>query len=169
MSFGTGTHASTRLALEALERHIRKGDALLDIGCGSGILAICGLLMGAEYADAVDIDPNAVGISIRNAELNGISGERFRACHGDILTDQALISRFRTGKYQIVLANIIADVIIRLPETAAGALVRGGILISSGIIEPRLDDVTEALRSSGMEIVGTSVSERWACVIAKTR
>jgi ribosomal protein L11 methyltransferase len=168
MAFGTGTHASTRLALEALEKHIRQGDTLLDIGCGSGILAICGLLMGAGQADAVDIDSNAVDIAARNARLNGIPTEKFRAYAGNILTDDSLSGRFRTGKYRIVLANIIADVINRLPETVAAALCKGGIFIASGIIEHRLGDVAETLERSGMEIVETSLSEGWACITART-
>lgn len=167
MSFGTGTHASTRLALEALEKYIHKGDAILDLGCGSGILSICGLLMGAEYADAVDIDPNAVDISIKNAELNGLSSDRFRAYAGDILTDEALAKRFGTGKYRIVLANIIADVIVQLPEMVLSALGEDGIFISSGIIEPRLNDVIDALQNSGMEIIDISMSEGWASVTAR--
>jgi len=167
MSFGTGTHASTRLALEALEKHIRMGDAILDLGCGSGILSICGLLMGAKYADAVDIDPNAVDISVRNAELNGITPDRFRAYVGDILSDEALAKQFAAGKYQIILANIIADVIIQLPGFVLPALSKNGIFISSGIIEPRLDDVVNALKNSGMEIIDVSLSEGWASVTAQ--
>lgn len=171
MSFGTGTHASTRLALEALEKNIRQGDTLLDLGCGSGILSICGLRMGAAHADAIDIDSNAVDIAIKNAALNHISTEDFCAFPGDVLTgnvsgDDAFIQRISGGKYQIVLANIIADVILQLPETVRAALSPGGLFISSGIIEPRLSDVIDALESAGMVIVETACSEGWAAVTA---
>lgn len=169
MSFGTGTHASTRLALEALEKNIKPGDTLLDLGCGSGILSICGLLMGAVSADAIDIDSNAVDIAVKNAALNGIRGDRFRAFAGDVLSDEALIRQVGTGAYDIVLANIIADVIILLPETVRAALRPGGLFISSGIIEPRLRDVTEALVSAGWMILDTEISEGWASVTAALR
>ena len=142
LAFGTGTHASTRLSLELLEKHIRQGDNLLDLGCGSGILSICGLLMGADRATAVDIDPNAVPIAMKNAERNSISPERFTTYVGDVLTDKQLIDRILQSnsgalEYRIVLANIVADVIMRLPPLVKAAISKeDGVFIASGIIEP---------------------------------
>ncbi len=166
MSFGTGTHASTRLALEALEKYISVDDILLDLGCGSGILSICGLLMGATYADAVDIDPNAAEVTVKNAELNGIGPDRCNAIAGDVLSNSLLLKELGDRQYNIVLANIIADVIVLLPGVVKEALPGGGLFISSGIIEPRLEDVLSTLESSGFNIIEVNTSDGWAAVVA---
>ena len=167
MSFGTGTHASTRLALELLEKHIRNGDTLLDLGCGSGILSICGMLMGASSAAAVDIDPNAVDVVIENAARNNISPDRFHTYVGDILTDDNLFNKLTSDRYRIILANIVADVILQLPPLVHAALERdGGIFIASGIIEPRLHEVEKGLTDSGLKIVEIRTSEGWAALAA---
>jgi ribosomal protein L11 methyltransferase len=174
LAFGTGTHASTRLSLELLEKHIRQGDNLLDLGCGSGILSICGLLMGADRATAVDIDPNAVPIAMKNAERNSISPERFTTYVGDVLTDKQLIDRILQSnsgalEYRIVLANIVADVIMRLPPLVKAAISKeDGVFIASGIIEPRLHEVENALVDAGMNIVETITSEGWSAIVAQT-
>ena len=174
LAFGTGTHASTRLSLELLEKHILQGDNLLDLGCGSGILSICGLLMGADRATAVDIDPNAVPIAMKNAERNSISPERFTTYVGDVLTDKQLIDRILQSnsgalEYRIVLANIVADVIMRLPPLVKAAISKeDGVFIASGIIEPRLHEVENALVDAGMNIVETITSEGWSAIVAQT-
>lgn len=167
MSFGTGTHASTRLALELLEKHIQQNDTLLDLGCGSGILSICGMLMGAQSAIAVDIDPNAVDVAIKNAARNNIASDRFRTYVGDVLTDEDLFGLLTSDKYRIILANIVADVIIKLPPLVAAALEKDrGVFIASGIIEPRLREVEEALTNSGIKIIETKTSEGWSALAA---
>lgn len=173
LAFGTGTHASTRLALELLEKYIRKGDTLLDLGCGSGILSICGLLMGAESAAAVDIDPNAIPIAVENAKRNNISPDRFTTYVGDVITDKNLTERILhsgsgAGGYSIVLANIVADVIMKLPPLVAASMRReDGVFIASGIIEPRLQEVEATLRDSGISILETKIFEGWAAIAAK--
>ncbi len=167
MSFGTGTHASTRLALEAVERETREGDRVLDLGCGSGILAICALLLGAESADGVDIDRMAADISVENAARNHVD-DRYRAFAGDVIGDPGLLRRLdpEARGYRLVFANIVADVIIRLPAVVLAALAPDGRFISSGIIEPRLDEVLDALRAGGLEPVRVGRRDGWCCVEA---
>ena len=166
MSFGTGPHASTRLALECLEKRIKPGDSIIDLGCGSGILAICGLLMGGSFADAVDIDPNAAEVTQRNAELNGIGRDRLCTYAGNILTDMSLAERMGNKVYDIVLANIIADVIVQLPDIVRRMIKPGGIFISSGIIEGRLGDVLAALNKGGFTVLETLSDDGWSSVTA---
>ena len=170
LSFGTGTHASTRLALELLEKYVRKNDSLLDLGCGSGILSICGLLMGAENATAIDIDVNAVTTAVENAKRNSISPDRFTTYAGNVLTDKELTYRIfhsGTGQYRIVLANIVADVIIDLAPLVASMRRNDGIFIASGIIEPRLCEVESALKNSGINILEVITSEGWSTIAAQ--
>jgi ribosomal protein L11 methyltransferase len=168
MSFGTGTHASTRLALELLEKYIRPDDTLLDLGCGSGILAICGILMGAQSAVAVDIDPNAVEVAAENAARNSILPDKFRTYAGDVLTNEYLFNILTSGKYRMILANIVADVILKLPPLVTAALDNdNGVYIASGIIEPRLREVEEGLTGGGMKIIETMTSDGWSAIAAK--
>lgn len=165
MSFGTGTHASTRLALIFLERCIREGHSVADLGCGSGILAICAVLLGAKRAVAVDIDQNAVNITRENAALNRVS-DRIEAYCGDVMSDSALVSKIG-HEHNLVLANIVADVIINITDTAKNSLLPGGLFISSGIIEDRLDEVAEQIRASGFKITEIEKSEGWASILAE--
>ncbi|MDR1117143.1 MAG: 50S ribosomal protein L11 methyltransferase [Oscillospiraceae bacterium] len=162
MSFGTGTHASTRLALEAEEKHIKTGDRLLDLGSGSGILCICGVLMGGGSAVAVDIDPNAAEITMRNAAANRVE-DRITAYAGDILLDEGLLRKI-FGKYDLILANIVADVIVRLPAIVRPMLSENGRFIASGIIEERLEEVLKTLEENGLSCAETRKAEGWASI-----
>ena len=172
MSFGTGTHASTRLALEAVEQYVRQGDKVLDLGCGSGILAICALLLGADLADGVDIDPMAADISVENAARNQVE-DRYHAVAGDVLSDSGLVERLRKRRgierYNLVFANIVADVIVHLPPVALEALTPDGIFITSGIIEHRLEDVKEALTDGGFELLEIRQDDGWCCITARPK
>lgn len=167
MSFGTGTHASTRMALKSVEKLTENGARVLDLGCGSGILAICALLLGAAAAEMVDIDPAAARISIENAKLNGVDA-RCTAYAGDLLSDDALRGRLlEHGKYPLVLANIVADVIIPLCPFAAEAVADGGAFVTSGVIEPRLPDVLAALEASGFTDNTVSTDEGWCSIVSR--
>lgn len=165
MSFGTGSHATTQLCLEALEKYTKAGDTVLDLGCGSGILSIVALLLGASHATALDIDKNAVDIAKRNAALNGVDLSKYDAYAGNVLDDEELIKKFSECKYDIVAANIVADVIIGISPFAAGFVKKGGIFIASGIITERLSEVLSHLEKS-FKIIQICDKNGWASVLA---
>jgi ribosomal protein L11 methyltransferase len=162
-SFGTGQHHTTRLCLELLEKSLKKGDKLLDMGCGSGILSIGAMLLGAESAVAVDIEQNAAETAAENAVKNNIDLSVYRTYYGNILTDEKLAAEI-DGKYDIITANIVADVLIAMKDYFVRYLRDGGTLIVSGIIEERMDEVVDALLSVGFSSPEANVKEGWAAV-----
>lgn len=151
MAFGTGTHASTRLCLELLEPLAEECHRLLDLGCGSGILAIAALLLGAEQALGIDIDQGAVKIAGENAALNGVSA-RFDGRWGNVLEDKRLIAELKETPFELVTANIVADVIIALAPVVPELLCPGGTLIASGIIDQREEEVVGAVQAAGFSV-----------------
>ena len=162
-SFGTGQHHTTRLCLELLEKNLKTGDKLLDMGCGSGILSIGAMLLGAESAVAVDIEQNAAATAMENALKNHISSEKYKTYYGNILTDAKLADEIDC-KYDIITANIVADVLIAMKEFFVRYLKKGGTLIVSGIIEERMHEVIEALESVGFSGPEANIKEGWAAV-----
>lgn len=162
-SFGTGQHHTTRLCLELLEKSLNKGDELLDMGCGSGILSIGAMLLGAESAVAVDIEENAAATAMENALKNNISPESYRTYYGNILTDDKLADEI-DKKYDIITANIVADVLIAMKDYFVRYIKDGGVLIVSGIIEERMDEVITALESVGFMNPEVNLREGWAAV-----
>lgn len=158
IAFGTGTHETTRLCLEALEKYVSDGAAVLDVGCGSGILAVASLLLGAKSAIGIDIDELAVKSSIENAERNGVS-DRYTAIHGN-LADEV------TGTYDIITANIVADAIIMLSGDIEKHMHKDTVYIMSGIIDSRLEDVLSALPKT-LRIIETRTDKGWYCLVAK--
>ena len=166
LTFGTGSHASTQLCLEGVEEHTKAGERVLDLGCGSGILSIAALCLGAEYAAAVDIDPKAVDVAYENAELNGIGRERYLVRAGDILTDQALETELGREQYSLVLANIVADVIIPLSAWVPNVLKEDGVFLCSGIIGPRAQEVADALARNGLKVTRKREKNGWAALEA---
>ena len=167
LSFGTGSHDTTRLCLESLEKLVCPGSRVLDLGCGSGILSIVSLLLGAGYAHAVDIDPNAVDIAYKNAEKNGISRDRYFAETGNVVNDAAMRTRIADEKYDIVVANIVADVIIAIVPHVQEFMTANGVFLSSGIITDRLEEVKEALLAAGFKIESINTSGDWASVVCR--
>ena len=165
LTFGTGSHATTRLCLQALEQHIHGGEKVLDLGCGSGILGIGALLLGCAHVTGCDIDPKAPEVAAANAALNGFYEDRFTVCAGDILADAGLRRRLGTG-YDIVLANIVADVIIPLAALAPAFLAPGGTFVCSGIIDGREDEVAAALTRAGFTVTAHDTLEEWHCFTA---
>src|SRR5699024_3059021 len=131
LTFGTGSHASTQLCLEGVEEHTRPGDRVLDRGCGSGILSIAALCLGAGYAAAVDIDPKAVDVAYENAALNGIGKDRYTVRAGNVITDRGLANELAQNCYPLVLATIVADVIIPISQLVPKHLDAGGTLLLS--------------------------------------
>lgn len=166
MSFGTGTHQSTQLCIESLEDYIKDGDSILDLGCGSGILSIIALLLGADNALAVDIDPNAAKIAAENAEKNGFGEPKYRTMAADVLSDSDKKDEIASQKYDIVLANIVADVIIAIAPFAKSVLKNRGTFICSGIILERKNDVLQALENNGYTILNTTDKGEWCSITA---
>lgn len=166
MSFGTGQHHTTRLCIEQIIKHMEKGMKVLDMGCGSGILSIASILLGAESCVGVDIDENAVRIAKENAELNNIFADRFTVCCGDVTNDENLQSKIGSG-YDMIAVNIIAQIIMGMSSTFPKFLRKGGLVIASGIIKKYLQDVTDNFKKLGFEIMEINDSEEWVCVTAK--
>lgn len=161
LTFGTGNHTSTQLCMEGLERAVKPGDHVLDLGCGSGILAIAALLLGAKFSVGVDIDPKAADVAYENAALNGIGQERLLTLAGDVLSDRKLAKRLGEDQFQIVLANIVADVIIPLSACVEKFLAPGGLFLCSGVIDTRADEVETALRSNGFSVMERRERDGW--------
>lgn len=160
LTFGTGSHASTQLCLMGLEQYTVPGKPVLDLGCGSGILSIAALVLGAREAFACDIDEKCVDVAYENAALNGIGKDRYTVRWGDVLTDKALQAEFG-GDYDIVVANIVADVIMGLSGKVRPFLKEGGLFLCSGIIDDRAEEVSAKLRAEGWTIVEQHDSEGW--------
>lgn len=166
LAFGTGAHHTTRMCLEFLEPAVRGGDTVLDLGCGSGILSIAARLLGAREAVAVDIDPIAEHIARENAQMNGIGEAGYRIEIGDVLTDAALRGRI-AGQYDVVVANIVADVIIRLAPFAFPCCRPGAPFIVSGIIDERGDEVAAALQRAGFAVEESREAGGWIAMRAR--
>ncbi len=166
MAFGTGAHHTTRLCLELLEGAVHAGDEMLDLGCGSGILSIAALLLGAKHATAVDIDPIAKSIARENAEMNGIADEDYTIRIGDVLTDTALRGSL-AGRYPVVAANIVADVIIALAPFAREKVATGGVFLCSGIIDERCAEVEAALDKAGFTVETHLAAGGWNAYLTR--
>lgn len=164
--FGTGSHATTRLCLAAMEPFINAETKVLDLGCGSGILGIGALVLGAKSCLGCDIDPKAPDVVRSNGALNGIGPERLSACAGDILSDASLRRSFGSG-FDLVLSNIVSDVIIPLSRYVRSFLAPGGTWISSGIIEGRQDEVRAAIEQAGFTVLEHRQEEEWHAFVAK--
>ena len=166
LTFGTGSHATTRLCLTALESRIHGGERVLDLGCGSGILSIAALRLGAKSAFACDIDEKCVDVAYENAALNGIGKDRLTVRQGDATKEGPLRDAIDTG-YDVVVANIVADVIISLAPQVRHFLKEDGWFLTSGIIDDRADEVAAALVAAGWNIVESCTSEGWYCYICR--
>ena len=162
LAFGSGTHDTTRLCLETLEKYAAPGKSVLDIGCGSGILSVACLLLGADSALGVDIDALAVKTAKENGKTNGFSEPRFTVLQGST-TDKV------TGKYDIIAANIVADIIINLCKDVKNYMNPDAVFITSGIIEPREDDVLRAFGENGLEVIARHESGGWLCFEARVK
>ena len=164
MTFGTGTHHTTKLCIEELENAVSSEKTVLDIGCGSGILSIISLLLGAKEAYALDIDPACEHVAYENADLNSVDKSKYHVYSGDILSDKALFEKLNVRKYEVIVANIVADVIIALIPIVKKLIKENGVFICSGIIEERIPDVENAFKENGLEISHLKRSGEWAAI-----
>ncbi len=162
LAFGSGTHDTTRQCLEALEEYAAPGKSILDIGCGSGILSVSGLLLGADSAFAVDIDALAVKTAKENGETNGFSEPEYTVVQGS-MTDCV------TGKYDIITANIVADIVIMLCDNIKEYMNEDAVFITSGIIVPREEDVLDAFERNNLRVVRRRESGGWLCFEVKSK
>ena len=160
LTFGTGSHATTRLCLTALEKHVRGGERVLDLGCGSGILSIAALRLGAASALAVDIDEQCLTVARDNAALNGIGPDTYTVRVGDLLTDEDFRASLGSG-YDLLLANIVADVIIPLAPLVHTLVRPGGLFLCSGIIDTRAEEVAGKLQAAGLTILERQDADGW--------
>lgn len=162
MAFGTGGHQTTRLMLEAMERHISSGMQVLDVGCGSGILSIAALLLGAEQVTGIDIDPLAVKTAEQNGRLNGFAPPRYTMLQGDLAKDIPPQKQF-----DLVLANIVADAIIALSPAVPALLKEEGVYMVSGIIDTREQEVLAALKQAGFGVTERFEDGGWVCLACR--
>ena len=167
LTFGTGAHPSTQMVMETMEQTIRPNTRCLDLGSGSGILSITALRLGAGCAVGVDIDPKAEDIARENAAYNGFATPAFTALTGNVTEDRDLMDRLAGDTWDVVLVNIVADVIIGLAPVLPQFLTERSILICSGILDTRLEDVTAALKKAGLTVTAVRAKEDWRCVTVK--
>lgn len=161
LSFGTGSHHTTRLCLEDIQDVVKGGEKVLDLGCGSGILSIVSLMYGAESAVAIDIDPNSMDTAYDNLKRNNLSKEKYAVIIGNILSDEELQNKILEEKYDLILANIVADVIMAALPLVKRAIKPEGTFITSGIISDRAEEVIAAIGDNGFEIVSEKRSADW--------
>lgn len=165
-SFGTGSHATTKLCMERLEDIIQGNEKVLDMGCGSGILTIAAMKLGAASAVAVDIDEVAARIAAENMEQNGLGDDKVTVLDGNVLEDKALYDKIGNG-YDVICANIVAGIIIMMSDMFYEKLSEGGVLIASGIICEREEEVKNALISSGFEVLRSENLDDWSVLVLK--
>lgn len=166
-AFGTGRHETTQLCIRAIRDYLKPGDALLDLGCGSGILAITALKLGAAFARGVDLDPNVRICALDNRRENGIGEEEMPLDIGDITSDAALVETIGHGRYDLVVANILAEVLCSLTEHVVPMLKTGGIYITSGILAEKEQMVIDACKEAGLTYLETRRQGEWVSVIAR--
>ena len=166
-AFGTGMHETTQLCIRQLRKYITPETELLDVGTGSGILAILSLMFGAKHAVGTDLDPCAVEAVAQNCEVNGIDRRQFDMMIGNIITDKTVQDKVGYGCYDIVVANILADVLVPLTPVIVNQLKNGGIYITSGIINDKEETVRKAVEEAGLEILEVTYQGEWVSVTAK--
>ena len=166
-AFGTGAHETTRLCIRQIRKYITKDAEILDVGCGSGILAIVALMYGAGHAKGTDLDPCALDATKENMEKNGISEDDFEMIIGNIITDKEVQDWAGYEKYDIVVANILHTVLEPLTPVIVNQMKPGGIYITSGIIAEKEDFVTDVIKKAGLELLEVTRDGEWVSVTAR--
>jgi ribosomal protein L11 methyltransferase len=166
-AFGTGMHETTQLCIRQLKKYVTEDTEILDVGCGSGILGMLGLKFGAKHSVGTDLDPCAIDATYENMDNNGISREQYEVMIGNIIDDKAVQDKVGYEKYDIVAANILADVLVPLTPVIIHQMKKGGIYITSGIIEDKEDVVVEAVKEAGLEVLEVNHQGEWVSVTAR--
>ena len=166
-AFGTGMHETTQLCIRQIRKYVTEGTRILDVGCGSGILGMLALKFGAAYSVGTDLDPCAIEATYENMEVNGISKDRYEVMIGNIIDDKEVQDKVGYGCYDIVAANILADVLVQLTPVIVKQLKSGGIYITSGIIDDKEQTVVDAVKAAGLEVLDVTYQGEWVCVTAR--
>ena len=166
-AFGTGMHETTQLCIRQLKKYVTEDTEILDVGCGSGILGMLALKFGAKHSVGTDLDPCAIDATYENMDNNGISRDQYEVMIGNIIDDKAVQDKVGYEKYDIVAANILADVLVPLTPVIINQMKKGGIYITSGIIEDKEDVVVEAVKEAGLEVLEVNHQGEWVSVTAR--
>ena len=163
-AFGTGMHETTQLCIRQIRKYVTEKTRILDVGCGSGILGMLALKFGAAYSVGTDLDPCAIEATYENMEVNGIAKDQYEVMIGNIIDDKAVQDKVGYGCYDIVVANILADVLVQLTPVVVNQMKSGGIYITSGIIDDKEQTVTDAVKAAGLEVLDVTYQGEWVCV-----
>ncbi len=166
-AFGTGMHETTQLCIRQIRKYTTPQTTILDVGCGSGILGMLALKFGAKYSVGTDLDPCAIDATYENMEVNGITRDKYEVMIGNIIDDKEVQDKVGYGKYDIVVANILADVLVALTPVIVDQLKDGGIYITSGIIDDKEETVVEAVKAAGLEVLDVTYQGEWVSVTAR--
>ena len=166
-AFGTGMHETTQLCIRQIRKYVSENTRILDVGCGSGILGMLALKFGAAYSVGTDLDPCAIDATHENMEVNGIEKDRYEVMIGNIIDDRAVQDKVGYGCYDIVAANILADVLVELTPVIVNQLKPGGIYITSGIIDDKEQTVVDAVMKAGLTVLDVTYQGEWVCVTAR--
>ena len=166
-AFGTGMHETTQLCIRQIRKYVTEETQILDVGCGSGILGMLALKFGAAHSVGTDLDPCAIDATHEKMEVNGISKDKYEVTIGNIIDDKAVQDRVGYERYDIVVANILADVLVELTPVITHQLKKGGIYITSGIIDDKEQTVVDAVKAAGLEVLDVTYQGEWVCVTAR--
>ena len=166
-AFGTGMHETTQLCIRQIRKYVTPDTTILDVGCGSGILGMLALKFGAKYSVGTDLDPCAIDATYENMEVNGITKDQYEVMIGNIIDDKEVQDKVGYEKYDIVMANILADVLVPLTPVILHQLKTGGIYITSGIIDAKEETVVEAVKEAGLEVLEVTYQGEWVSVTAR--
>lgn len=166
-AFGTGMHETTQLCIRQIRKYVTENTKILDVGCGSGILGMLALKFGAQYSVGTDLDPCAIDATHENMEVNGITKDRYEVMIGNIIDDKEVQDKAGYECYDIVAANILADVLVELTPVVVNQIKKGGIYITSGIIDDKEETVVEAVKKAGLEVLDVTYQGEWVCVTAR--
>ena len=166
-AFGTGMHETTQLCIRQIRKHVTPDTTILDVGCGSGILGMLALKFGAKYSVGTDLDPCAIDATHENMEVNGLTKDQYEVMIGNIIDDKEIQDKVGYEKYDIVVANILADVLVPLTPVIVNQMKKGGIYITSGIIDDKEETVVNAVKAAGLEVLEVTYQGEWVSVTAR--